>query len=57
MPASILREWGGDPATNFGLLVTLKSRNFGKALNFASRESSRPPEITLTYTPLPPGRF
>jgi hypothetical protein len=57
LPAALLREWGGAPATNFGLLVTLKSRNYGKPLHLGSRESSRPPEITFTYTHLPPGRL
>ena len=57
IPADLLRGWGGVPATNYGLLVTLKDRNFGKTINFASRESSRPPEITVTYTHLPPDRF
>ena len=57
IPGEVLRGWGLAPSTNFGLLVTLRGRNPAKPIDFASREASRPPEITMTYTKLPPVRF
>ena len=58
LPGSLMREWVATPSTNGGLLVRLDDhRNLVKQFLVGSRESSRPPEIHVSYTELPPGRF
>ncbi|HYQ95663.1 MAG TPA: hypothetical protein VER38_01480 [Candidatus Eisenbacteria bacterium] len=58
LPGSLMREWASMPSTNDGLLVTLINRaNLTRQLDIGSRESSRPPELHVTYTRLPPARF
>ena len=58
LPGSLMRGWTSMPSTNDGILVTLINRaNLTKPLGIGSRESSRPPELHVTYTGLPPGRF
>ena len=58
LPGSLMREWVATPSTNGGLLVRLDDhRNLAKQFLVGSQESSRPPEIHVSYTELPPGRF
>jgi hypothetical protein len=58
LPASLMREWASMPSTNGGLLISLINRpNLTKRFDVGSRESSRPPELHVTYTELPPVRF
>ena len=58
LPASLMREWASMPSTNGGLLISLINRpNLVKRFSIGSRESSRPVELHVTYTALPPGRF
>jgi hypothetical protein len=58
MPGSLMREWAAMPSANQGLLVTLVNyANLTKRLEIGARESSRPAEVHVTYTELPPGRF
>jgi hypothetical protein len=58
LPSSLMREWAATPSTNFGLLVQLlNGANLTKRFDIGSRESSKPAELHVTYTALPPGRF
>ena len=61
IPGSILREWSATPSSNEGLYISLRDalhrdREY-QEYRIGSRESSQPPELHVTYTPLPPGRF
>lgn len=58
LPGSLMRQWVATPSTNGGLLVRLDDhRDLPKQFLVGSRESSRPPELHVSYTELPPGRF
>ena len=58
LPGSLMRAWVATPSTNGGLLVRLDDhRNLTKQFLIGSRESSRPAELHVSYTELPPGRF
>jgi hypothetical protein len=58
LPGALMREWVATPSTNGGVLVRLiNRRNLTKVFLIGSRESSRPPEVHISYTQLPPGRF
>jgi hypothetical protein len=58
LPGSLMRAWASSPSTNQGLLISLVNRaNLTKSLEVGSLESSRPAELHVTYTELPPGRF
>ncbi|TMQ56239.1 MAG: hypothetical protein E6K77_02770 [Candidatus Eisenbacteria bacterium] len=58
IPGALLREWAATSSSNEGLYVSLiHPVNRIKKFQIGSRESSRPPEIHVTYTGLPPVRF
>jgi hypothetical protein len=58
LPGALMRAWASNPSTNGGLLVRLVNRaNLTKTFQIGSRESSRPVELHVTYTGLPPVRF
>jgi hypothetical protein len=58
LPGTLMRQWVATPSTNGGVLVRLfNRRNLTKQFLIGSRESSRPPEVHISYTQLPPGRF
>jgi len=58
LPGSLMRAWVATPSTNGGLLVRLDDhRNLTKQFLIGSRESSRPAQLHVSYTELPPGRF
>lgn len=58
LPGSLMRAWAATPSTNGGLVVTLVNKsNLTKQFLVGSRESSRPPELHVSYTSLPPGRL
>ena len=58
IPGALLREWAATSTSNEGLYVSLiHPVNRIKKFQIGSRESSRPPEIHVTYTALPPVRF
>jgi hypothetical protein len=58
MPGSLMREWASMPSANEGLLITLVNRaNLTKRFEIGARESSRPADLHVTYTELPPVRF
>jgi len=58
LPGALMRQWVATPSTNGGVLVRLfNRRNLTKQFLIGSRESSRPPEVHISYTQLPPGRF
>jgi len=58
LPGALMREWVATPSTNGGVLVRLiNRRNLTKEFDIGSRESSRPAEVHISYTQLPPGRF
>jgi len=58
LSGALMREWVATPSTNGGVLVRLiNRRNLTKEFDIGSRESSRPPEVHISYTQLPPGRF
>jgi hypothetical protein len=58
LPGALMRAWVATPSTNGGVLVRLiNRRNLTREFDIGSRESSRPPEVHVSYTQLPPGRF
>jgi len=58
IPSSLIREWARTSSSNEGFYVSLVNPvNHRRIFSIGSRESSRPPELHLTYTDLPPGRF
>jgi hypothetical protein len=58
LPGALMRNWVASPSTNGGVLVRLiNRRNLTKEFDIGSKESSRPPEVHISYTQLPPGRF
>jgi hypothetical protein len=58
LPGSLMRAWASSPSTNQGLLITLVNRqNLTKHFEVGSLESSRPTELHVSFTELPPGRF
>jgi hypothetical protein len=58
LPGALMRQWVTSPSTNGGVLVRLVNRrNLTKEFDIGSRESSRPCEVHISYTQLPPGRF
>ena len=58
LPGSLMRAWALSPSTNQGVLISLVNRaNLTKRFEVGSLESSRPAELHVTYTELPPGRF
>ncbi len=58
LPAALMRAWVASPSTNGGVLVRLTNRrNLTKEFDIGSKESSRPSEVHISYTQLPPGRF
>jgi len=58
LPGALMRQWVATPSTNGGVLVRLfNRRNLTKQFDIGSRESSRPCEVHVSYTQLPPGRF
>src|SRR5439155_4725841 len=58
IPGALLREWAATSSSNEGLYVSLTHPvNRTKKFQVGSRESSRPPELHVSYTHLPPVRF
>ncbi len=60
IPGALLREWAATSSSNEGFYVSLINPvNRRRDFRFGSRESSpsRPPELHVTYTDLPPVRF
>ena len=58
LPGALMRQWASTPSSNGGLLLTIVNRsNLTKQFEIGSRESSRPAELHVTYTGLPPVRF
>jgi hypothetical protein len=57
LPTSIARSWFQDPASNYGVLLTVRSANVNAGLLLGSRESPTPPVLRLSTTTPPPGRF
>ena len=58
IPGAVLREWAATASSNQGFYVSLFNPvNRRRSFRLGSRESSRPAELHVTYTALPPGRF
>jgi hypothetical protein len=58
IPSALIREWAATSTSNEGFYVSLVNPvNRRRIFSIGSRESSRPPELHLSYTELPPGRF
>lgn len=57
LPTSLARTWFQNPASNYGVLLTVRSANVNAGLLLGSRESTTPPVLRLSTTTQPPGRF
>ncbi len=57
LPRSLTRSWSETPASNEGILITVRSANVRPGIVVGSRESSRPPVLRVSNTSPPPGRF
>lgn len=57
LPASTLRAWAAAPSTNHGLVITAVRGDLVSPIFLDSRESLRPPELRVSYTTAPKGRF
>ena len=58
IPSAVLREWSTTSVSNEGLYVSLINPvNRRRSFLLGSRESSRPAELHVSYTQLPPVRF
>jgi len=57
LPTSLARGWFQNPASNYGVLLTVRSANVNAGLLLGSRESTTPPVLRLSTTTPPPGRF
>jgi len=58
IPVTLVREFAATSSSNEGFYVSLVNPvNRRRIFSIGSRESSRPPELHLSYTDLPPGRF
>ncbi|MGE5174830.1 MAG: hypothetical protein ACM3JJ_00530 [Hyphomicrobiales bacterium] len=57
VPTSLVRDWSMTPANNHGILVRIEQSYRWPEIHVFSRESSRPPELWVSTTSPPPGRF
>ena len=58
IPGPLIREWAATSSSNQGFFVSLVNRTDPRRkFLIGSRESAHPPELHVTYTDLPPGRF
>jgi hypothetical protein len=57
LPTSLARGWAENPASNDGILISIRSANINPGIVVGSRESSRPPVLRVSTTSPPPGRF
>ncbi len=57
LPLSTLRAWASAPSANYGLVLTALGGDLVPPIFLDSRESSRPPELHVSYTTPPKERF
>jgi len=57
LPTFLARGWAENPASNQGVLISVRSANINPGIVVGSRESSRPPILRVSTTSPPPGRF
>ncbi|HEX7078772.1 MAG TPA: hypothetical protein VF363_10135 [Candidatus Eisenbacteria bacterium] len=57
VPTALVREWSATPSSNNGILLRIGESFRWPELHVFSRESSRPPELWVSTTSPPPGRF
>lgn len=57
VPTSLVRDWSANPANDNGILLRIGESFRWPELHVFSRESSRPPELWVSTTSPPPGRF
>ena len=57
LPISLARVWFQAPATNYGVLISVRNANVNPGVVLGSRESAKPPVLRLSTTSTPPGRL
>lgn len=57
LPTALVRDWSANPANNNGILLRIGESFRWPEIHVFSRESSRPPELWVSTTSPPPGRF
>jgi len=57
LPGGLIRDWADLPASNEGIVVSLRGANVAPEIRIGSRESASPPELRVAHTTPPPGRF
>ncbi len=57
LPVAMIRGWRATTTANYGLLITALRGDAAPVILIDSRESAHPPQLRLSYTTPPGGRF